>query len=123
MGLSGTTPTITSSNIPGHPNANFQIYKETSTSLVEAFVGTYSKTGETGVFNIVLSKGISKWAGVARKDGDTQVDHIDGTYNANNQVIDSNGTTIYGTITGDVLTGSFQDSNNATITVSGHRTL
>lgn len=123
VGLSGTTPTITSSNIPGHPNAVFQIYKESSTSLVEAFVGTYLKPGETGVFNIVLSRGLSKWAGVVRTDGDTQVDHIDGAYNANNQVIDSNGTTIYGTISGDILTGSFLDSNNATISVSGHRTL
>ena len=42
VGLGGATPTMVTSDIPGHPNATFQIYKETSTSLIEAFQGTYS---------------------------------------------------------------------------------
>jgi hypothetical protein len=123
VGLSGLTPTVTSSDIPGHPNATFQIYKETSTSLIEAYMGTYSKTGETGVFNIVLSRGLSKWAGVAKKDGGTVVDEINGTFNnATNQIIDEN-TTVLGTISGYVLTGSFLNSDNETITINGVRTL
>jgi hypothetical protein len=122
-GISGLTPTVTSSDIPGHPNATFQIYKETSTSLIEAYMGTYSKTGETGVFNIVLSRGLSKWSGVAKKDGGTVVDEINGTFNnATNQIIDEN-TTVLGTISGYVLTGSFLNSDNETITINGVRTL
>ena len=123
VGLGGSTPTFTSSDIPGHPNATFEIFKETSTSLVEAFMGTYSKPGQTGVFNIVLSRGLSKWAGVARKDGGTEADYVRGTFNTTtNQIIEEN-TTVMGTISGDVLTGSFIDAKNETITINGLRTL
>jgi hypothetical protein len=34
VGLSGANPTMISSDIPGHPNAVFTIYKESSTSLI-----------------------------------------------------------------------------------------
>jgi hypothetical protein len=122
IGLGGTTPTIVSTDIPGHPNAVFQIYKETSTSLIEAFEGSYSKTGESGVFNILLSKGLAHWGGIVKKNGDTETNDISGTYSTTNQVIDDNGT-VMATINGDVLSGSFLDGNNATITVSGNRTL
>src|SRR5690554_4623351 len=46
VALGGGMPRVISSNIPGHPDAVFTIYKETSTSLIEAFEGTYSKPGE-----------------------------------------------------------------------------
>ena len=42
VGLGGTTPTMVSSSIPGHPNAVFVLSKETSTSLIEAIEGNYS---------------------------------------------------------------------------------
>ena len=121
IGLSGSAPTVTSSNIPGHPNAIFNLYKETSTSLIEAFEGTYSKTGETGTFNILLSRAISKWGYVVKKDGSNTTDSGSGTINGSSQLI-LEGRTI-ATITGDQLKGSFVDSNNSTITVTGKRTL
>jgi len=121
IGLSGSTPTVITSSIPGHPNSVFTIYKETSTSLIEAFEGTYSKTGETGTFNILLSRAITKWGYVAKKDGSTSIDSGSGTINSSNQLI-LEGRTI-ATITGDQLKGSFVDNNNATITVTGKRTL
>lgn len=123
VGLGGATPTITTSDIPGHPNATFQIFKETSTSLVEAFQGTYSKPGESGVLNIVLSRALSRWGGVAKKNVGTEVNHISGTINANNQLYEENATTVIATITGDVLHGTFLDDNQTTITVNGTRTL
>lgn len=122
VGVSGTTPTVVTSDIPGHPNAAFQIYKETSTSLIEAFQGTYSKPGESGVFNIVLSRAFSRWGGVAKKNGGTENNEVSGTINASNQLIEENGTNM-ATITGDVIHGSFQDGNGATITIDGTRTL
>ena len=35
-----------SSDIPGHPNAVFTVYKETSTSLIEAFEGEFMAEGK-----------------------------------------------------------------------------
>ncbi len=122
VGLSGSTPTVTSSDIPGHPNAVFQIFKETSNSLIEAFEGTYSKTGESGTFNILLSKGLGQWGGIAKKNGGTTTDNVNGTYNASNQIIADNGTVV-ATVNGDILAGSFTDSNGSVITVNGNRTL
>ena len=121
VAVGGGTPTVISSDIPGHPNAVFTIAKETSTSLIEAFEGTYNKAGETGIFNIILSSGLGAWGGIAKKDGTTEIEEIDGTY-VNNQVIDENGT-VLGVITGDVLQGSFTDSSNTVVTTIGYRTL
>ena len=122
VGLGGANPTMVSSDIPGHPNAVFQIYKETSTSLIEAFEGTYSKIGEAGVFNIIMSKGLGRWGGIAKENGQTETDEASGIYNAANQLVEDNGT-VMATITGDVLYGSFSDSNGTVITLSGNRTL
>lgn len=122
VGLSGSSPTMVSSDIPGHPDAVFTLYKETSTSLIEAFQGTYSKVGETGTFNIVLSRGLGKWGGVAKANGDTEIDTVEGIVNASNQIVADNGI-VMATISGDALGGSFTDNNNTTITLAGQRTL
>ncbi len=121
VAVGGGTPTVISSDIPGHPNAVFTIAKETSTSLIEAFEGTYSKAGETGIFNIILSSGLGAWGGIAKENGSSVVEEINGTY-VNNEVIDENGTVV-GVITGDVLQGSFTDSSNSVVTTIGYRTL
>ena len=125
VGLSGGSPTVTSSDIPGHPNASFTLYKETSTSLIEAFEGSFTKTGGgTGVFNILLSRALNKWGGIALIGATGTTDSFDGTINTNNQLIVNNGNgTIFGTLSGDVMNGSFQDGNGATITTTAHRTL
>jgi hypothetical protein len=121
VNIGGGVPTVTSSNIPGHSSIVFTLFKETSTSLLEAFEGTYSKTGETGVFNILLSNGLGKWGGIVKKDGSSETGDISGTY-VDNKVIDDNQTVI-GVITGDNMNGSFLDGNNNRINVVGHRTL
>ncbi len=123
VGLGGSTPTVVTSDIPGHPLAVFEIYKETSTSLIEAFQGTYSKPGESGVFNIILSRALAKWGGVAKENGATENSEVSGTINNNNQLIEDEGGTTVGTINGDVISGSFIDSEGATVTVNGTRTL
>ncbi|MGG9972463.1 hypothetical protein ACQ33O_11775 [Ferruginibacter sp. SUN002] len=118
----GGSPTVTTSSIPGHPTAEFDIVKETSAALIEAFEGTYHTTlPEDGTFNILLSRPLAKWGGVARENGETTNDHIDGTINASGGLV-QDGITV-ATLSGDNLSGSFVDGNNKTVTVTGKRTL
>ena len=122
VGLGGTSPTMVSSSIPGHPNAVFVLSKETSTSLIEGFEGNYSVTGgEKGVFNIVLSRSLAKFGYVVKEDGQTDTDSGSGTINSNSQLILEG--RVIGTITGDALNGSFKDDNDRTVTITGKRTL
>lgn len=123
VALGGGAPTVISSDIPGHPDAVFTIYKETSTSLIEAFEGTYSKAAETGTFNILVSRALNLWGGVAKGNAPgSTVDDIDGTMSGN-KLIETDSGTEAGTITGDELNGQFQDDENRTITITGRRTL
>lgn len=122
VGATGQTATITSSTIPGHPNASFTIAKETSTALLQAFEGTYSTTKpKTGTFNVILSMSLKAWGAVARDDGSTEINHGHGTLSGSS-LIDENGTNI-GTINGDQIDGKFNDTNGITVTLTGKRTL
>lgn len=119
----GSNPVITSSNIPGHPNAVFNLVKETSSALIECFEGTYSTSEpETGTFNILLSRQLGKWGGVARKDGSTDENDVDGIIDSNGNMADSDGNKV-GTLSGDQISGQFKDANNTDVTISGKRTL
>lgn len=118
----GSLPTITSSSIPGHPNAVFTLVKETSNALVECFEGTYSTTKpENGTFNILLSRTLNQWGGIARKDGSNDKSNVNGTID-NGALKDPDGKTMCN-LNGDVLSGSFQDNNGSTVTINGQRTL
>ncbi len=118
----GSTPVITSADIPGHTNAIFTLVKETSNALVEAFEGTYSTTKpETGTFNILLSRQLNKWGGNARKDGTNEQSDVNGTL-VNGELRDEDGKKM-GNLTNDNISGSFQDNNGATVTIDGKRTL
>lgn len=124
VGLSGATPTVTSSTIPGHPNAVFNIVKEPSSALIECFEGNYSTTRpESGTFNVIMARSLGLFSGIARENGVTSdPDDVDGTVNAQGQLFDSNGRNV-ATINGDEMTGSFTDSNGRRVTLSGRRTL
>jgi hypothetical protein len=125
VGATGGTPTVTSSSIPGHPNTSLTIIKETSTGLVECFEGSYSTTlPETGTFNIILSRTLAVWSGVARKTGNNSTSNAGSGTIVNNKLIDpSQNNNSIGTINGDDLNGSFVDGNGKTVTVTGKRTL
>jgi hypothetical protein len=117
----GTNPTITSYTISGHPVVSFYIYKELSTAQVRVFEGTYSTTRpETGTFNLVISG--STWSALSRKDNSTSTSTVGGAF-VNNQLINNNPVVTMGVVNGDVVTGTFQDTNGTTVTVNGHRTL
>jgi hypothetical protein len=121
VGADGGSPTVTSSNIPGHPNAILTVVKETSNQLVECFEGTYSTTlPENGTFNIMLSRSVGLWGGIAKEDGSNTIDEIDGTISNGNLFEDGNQ---IGTLSGDLITGTFVDGNGNTVTVNGQRTL
>jgi hypothetical protein len=118
----GGDPRIISSSIPGHPNATFTLAKETSNALIEGFEGKYEITdGEKGNFNILLSRTLKKWGGVARETGSTEEDDINGTMNGD-KIIDKNGKTL-GTLTKDEISGTFQNGDGETVTISAKRTL
>jgi hypothetical protein len=125
VGLSGGSPTVTSSTIPGHPSSTLNIIKETSTGLVECFEGNYNTTlPETGTFNIILSRQLAAWSGVARKSGSTTTSTAGSGSIVNNKLIDpSQNNASLGTINGDDLNGSFLDGNGKTVTIIGKRTL
>lgn len=122
VGLGGSTPTMVSSSIPGHPNAIFVLSKETSTSLIEAFEGTYSYDGQTGVFNIIIARSVSKWGYAEKNNQSGATSTGSGTLNSSGQLLDKDNK-IVATITGDLIHGSSTNSNGKTVVVDGKRTL
>ena len=124
VGLSGGTPTVTSSNIPGHPTASLNIIKETSSNLLECFEGTYATTlPETGIFNLMISRSLNTWTAVSRKTGTTTSNVGNGTITDNKLIDPSQNNRVIGVLNMDGLNGSFVDANGKTVTVTGKRTL
>lgn len=121
VGAGGEQPTMISSDIPGHPNAQFILAKETSTSLIEAFVGTYSAGNDTGTFNVVLSTALSKWGYIAKDDQTGEINDGDGIIVDGNKLMEDSRQ--MGTISGDEINGSFTDSDGDAVTLEGQRTL
>ncbi|HEY9362990.1 MAG TPA: hypothetical protein VIQ00_07005 [Chitinophagaceae bacterium] len=123
VSANGGTPSITTSSIPGHPNASFTIVKETSSSLIECFEGTYhSSLPEDGTFNLLLSRAAKVWGADVRKNGETETDDAKGIITSDNKLVEENGT-VMGTLSNDEIKGSFNDSNGRKITITGKRTL
>ena len=124
VGPTGGSPTVTSTNIPGHPNASLNVIKETSSGLVECFEGTYHSTRpEDGIINLILSRTLGTWLGFARQNGGTTSGTAGTGTIVNNNLIDpSQNNKVISTLSGDNLNGSFLDQNNRTITITGHRT-
>lgn len=125
VGVSGQTPTVTSSSIPGHPNATFVVSKETSSSQVECYEGTYTGTQSSGTLNIILSKSANAWTGAVRKNGATTSTPFSGSISGS--TLTATGLQPPAFVTGslgtDVISnGSFNDGSG-TGTWSANRTL
>lgn len=106
VSATGGTPTITNVIINGHPFAAIMVVKETSTTLVKCFEGTYSG-GDSGIFNAVIY-GNSLKALVKGSDNSNFIAY--GTI-SNNQITASGvvNTDIKftGTVTDNTLSGSW----------------
>ncbi len=124
VGSDGENPTVVTSDIPGHPGAIFTVVKETSNSLMECYEGTYHTTKpEDGTFNVILSRSEGTWVAIARENGETSSeDPVYGTLVNGTTLVEESGIT-FATLTGDVLTGSFVDTGERTVTIEGERTL
>lgn len=117
----GGNPIVTSSNIPGHATAQFNLIKESSTALIECFEGTYTSTlPETGTFNLLLSRQLGAFGGSSRKTGEVENNDFGGTISSGG-VLTSDGTVV-GNLSGDQISGTFKDDNGNTIKINAKRT-
>ena len=121
VGSGGADPIMVSSDIPGHPNAIFNLYKETSTSLISAFEGTYTAGSDSGTFNIVVASSLLKWGYVAKDNISGEINSGNGTM-VGNHLLNEDGLDV-GTITGDVVNGTSTNNSGQTVTINGNRTL
>jgi len=125
VGSSGSRPTVTTSSIPGHPGASFNLAKETSTALIEGFEGVYHTTlPEDGTFNIILSRTAKIWGADARKNGSTSTTgSAGGTITSDNKLVESAGGTTVGSLSSDEINGTSLDGNGKTVTITAKRTM
>ena len=118
----GARPTITNLVMSGHPNAAVLFAKETSTSLVKCYEGTYTGD-EGGIFNAVIYNNQIK--GLAKSLTFYDTYEVDGAV-SNNQ-IDASGkintdSKFKGTISGDNLSGTWENIPDLKGDWSGTRT-
>lgn len=100
----------------------FNIAKETSTLLIESYEGTNSTTKpQKGTFNLLLSRKLLKFGGIARKDGDPEIDTFDGSIASDGKLMES-GDQYIGILSGDNIDGQFKNIKGETITITGKRT-
>ena len=119
----GANPTITNLVMNGHPDAAVLVVKETSTTLVKCYEGTF--TGDdNGIFNAVIYG--TQIKGLARSTTFNEDYEVDGTV-SNNQIYASGtastGATFEGVISGNNLSGTWDNSlDNLSGNWSGTRT-
>lgn len=120
----GKNASVTATSIPGHTGATFLLSKETSTSLIEAYVGTYSSTKpETGTFDMLISRSEGIWSVIARENGSSEI-HIESGTIVAGKLLDVDGKAI-ATLTTDKVSGTFNGGGDNTeiTTVNGVRSL
>lgn len=107
--------------IPGHPNAEIEIAKELSSSLIRVFEGRFSG-GANGTFNMFTKE--DEWIIVAREDGKTNSTKFYGILSNEALQCVTCPVTITGKIQGDNSSGDWQSpSDGKTGKWSGKRTL
>lgn len=109
VAANGETPIITNVTISGHPYASIMVVKETSTSLVKCYEGTYSG-GDSGVFNAVIYNNNLK----ALVKGSDNSNFIAFGTISNNQIIASGivntDVKFTGTVTDNTLSGNWTNT-------------
>ncbi len=124
---SGGNPTVTASNIPGHPNATLSVSKETSTNLVKCFEGTAKNTttGKSSTFDLLLSTSLKRWTARVREEGSTGTATVEGTFDGTTLSFDDGkGASGSSTLSGDNITGgTWKNSKPENGTWEAKRTL
>ena len=116
----GGNPIVTSSDIPGHATAQFNLVKESSTALIECFEGSYDNNKpETGTFNLLLSRSLGMFGGSSRKTGGASNGDFEGTLSGGVLTMDGK---VIGNLSEDEISGTFKDSNGNTIKINAKRT-
>lgn len=123
VGASGSTPTVTSVNIPGHPNAIIEVVKETSDNQITCYEGSFSGD-ETGVLNVILSEQLGYWTGVAHNNVSGTNTPFNGTISGTNISCScQSGTSVNATLSGDEITNGTWNDGSGTGTWSAVKTL
>ncbi|MCB0728575.1 MAG: hypothetical protein R3A12_19395 [Ignavibacteria bacterium] len=122
VSATGTNPTVSNIDISGHPNAAIILVKETSTTLVKCYEGTFSGD-DTGIFNALFYGNMIK--GQAR-NVKNEYFILNGTV-TNNQISASgsasSGATYQGILNGNSFSGNWSNTVfNIQGTFSGNRT-
>jgi hypothetical protein len=112
--VSGANPTISSANIPGHPNAVLEVYKETSNAQIVCFEGNYSGSS-TGTLNVLLSTTLNKWGAAAKDSDNNSISHFEGVINNNSLSCTNCGTVVINaTLSGDeIINGTWSDGTDS----------
>lgn len=113
----GTNVNVTV-NYPGH-TINASIVKETSTTVVKCYEGTYTDGHETGVFNLAV---YGNKAYGFRKDP-YSMGYFSGTITGSVLTVDEGENAKTFTIDDNSIKGTFPGDNNVTVTVTGHRSM
>lgn len=118
VGANGSSPVITSANIPGHPNIAFSLLKETSANLVECFEGTSkgstNNIPESGKFNLVLSRSAGTWYALSIDDrsNQNQFQYWNGTISGVSLSCTCPAAiSLTGTFSGDQINGQYSDGS------------
>lgn len=117
----GRNPNFTNLKIEGHPNAAINAAKETSTTLIKCYEGTYSG-GSSGVFNVLIYGNSIK--GLVENNSTNSIDIAEGEIN-NNEIIGdiTSGATFSGTLNGNSFSGTWKNAQyNQIGTFTGKRT-
>ena len=80
----------------------------------------YTTKPETGTFKLILSRGLKVQKGASRKDGTNNSNSFDGTFNANNELVDASSNKSLTKLRGNLA--SCVEGNGTTVTVKGKKT-
>lgn len=118
VNANGSNPVISSINIPGHLNAVFLLFKETSDNQIIGFEGTTdgvkdSGAKQSGQLNLVASTKTNTWSALSTNSGSTSINLATGTISGATYTCNCGPTTTaIGTLTGDVINGTYKGDDN-----------
>ena len=118
VSATGTNPIISLINIPGHQNAIFQLFKETSDNQIIGFEGNTegvkdSGAKQSGQLNILASLKTNSWIALSTSSTSSNVNIVSGKISGTTYSCDCGPTTtVVGTLTGDQINGTYKGSDN-----------